>query len=433
MIVWLALPLELRLILLFVGGSIVGAAVNLAIERLRWNQGTSHAWFPDPERSSRAHWFDWLPVVGWFTWRRQAERYGRGFWLRPLLIELLTGAIFAGLYWWEVDQQGLLPPLLAVRRMPPGIWPAPGGVIIALHLMYQSHIILMALMIAATFIDIDDRVIPDSITLPGTLAGLILAGLVPWSLLPSAVFVWGAAPPVIEFLKHMSPEFWTPRWDGWPNRFSLYVGLACYWGWCFALLPRRWRGRHGVKRACQILLARLVREPISYLVLGLAIAGAIAIAIVWWIGEAHWAGLITALVGVAGGGGLVWAVRIVASVSLGKEAMGFGDVTLMAMIGAFLGWQTAVLIFFLAPLFAVLIGLANWIVRSDHEIPYGPFLCLAAAAAMAGWRDLWQWAGGRFFLPIWLMPLVLVFCLALMAILLGGMRLLGKLFRHDSD
>jgi hypothetical protein len=52
---------------------------------------------------------------------------------------------------------------------------------------------------------------------------------------------------------------------------------------------------------------------------------------------------------------------------------------------------------------------------------------------MAGWRDLWQWAGERFFLPIWLMPLVLVFCLALMAILLGGMRLLGKLFRHDSD
>jgi prepilin signal peptidase PulO-like enzyme (type II secretory pathway) len=227
----------------------------------------------------------------------------------------------------------------------------------------------------------------------------------------------------------MSPDWWSPRWDGFPVLMSLLIGLACYVGWCFALLPRHWRTRHGLGRACEIFCARIVREPITWLVLLLAVAGSLAIAGVWWIGGPHWAGLLTALVGLAGGGGLVWAVRIVGSVVLGKEAMGFGDVTLLAMIGTFLGWQTSVLIFFMAPLFALLVGLANWLLHSDHEIPYGPFLCLAALFAIVCWSDLWQWASERFFMPIWLMPLVLVVCLALMALLLGGMRLLGRLFR----
>jgi leader peptidase (prepilin peptidase)/N-methyltransferase len=422
-----------RLVLLFLLGSLVGGALNLAIDRFRWNLALRHAWFPDAQRRSPVTWIDCLPLVGWWTWRRHVDLYGRGFWLRPLLIELLTGTAFAGLYWWEVGQQGLLGPWFAAPVLPPGIWPAPGGNVVALHLMYESHLILLALMIVATFIDIDDRVIPDTITMPGTLAGLTLAAIVPWSLLPNMVVIVGAGPPIIDFLKLTSPDFWSPKWDGFPNMFSLYVGAACYAGWCFALLPRHWRPRHGWTRARQILCARLVREPISWLVLILAVVGIAGIAGVWWIGGPHWAGLITALVGMAAGGGLVWAVRIVGSVVLGKEAMGFGDVTLMAMIGAFLGWQTAVLVFFMAPLFALLIGLANWILRSDHEIPYGPFLCLAAMAAMVWWSDLWQWASERFFMPIWLMPLVLVFCLVLMAVLLGGMRLLGRLFRRSED
>jgi prepilin signal peptidase PulO-like enzyme (type II secretory pathway) len=427
----LAMPLELRLALLFLLGASVGAALNLAIERLRWDLRAAHPWFSDPDRPAPSGWLDRLPLLGWWSWRRQAQRYGRGFWVRPLFIELLTGGLFAGLYWWEVVRGGLLGPLFAARMMPPGIWPAPGGLLVALHLTYQSHLILLALMIVATFIDIDDRVIPDSVTIPGTLAGLTLAALTPWSLLPHQVIIVGAGPPEIEFLKFMSPDGWTPRWDGFPNRYSLSVGLMCYAGWCFALLPRHWRPRHGLKRACQVLCARVLREPISWLVLTLAILGSLAIAAVWWIGGPAWTGLLTALVGLAVGGGLVWAVRIVGSVVLGKEAMGFGDVTLLAMIGTFLGWQTAVLIFFMAPLFALLIGVANWVLRRDHEIPYGPFLCLAALAAIVWWADLWHWAHERFFTPIWLMPLVLVVCLVLMAALLGGMRLLGGLFRSS--
>jgi len=60
------------------------------------------------------------------------------------------------------------------------------------------------------------------------------------------------------------------------------------------------------------------------------------------------------------------------------ESMGGGDVKLLAMIGAFLGWPGALLTFFLAPFFGIVVGLINLIVKKDHTIPYGPFLSLAA-------------------------------------------------------
>jgi leader peptidase (prepilin peptidase)/N-methyltransferase len=64
------------------------------------------------------------------------------------------------------------------------------------------------------------------------------------------------------------------------------------------------------------------------------------------------------------------------------ESMGGGDVKLLAMIGAFLGWQAALITFFLAPFFGAAVGIANLIVKKDHTIPYGPFLSLAAVIAI---------------------------------------------------
>jgi leader peptidase (prepilin peptidase)/N-methyltransferase len=64
------------------------------------------------------------------------------------------------------------------------------------------------------------------------------------------------------------------------------------------------------------------------------------------------------------------------------ESMGGGDVKLLAMIGAFLGWQKALLTFFLAPFFGAIIGIVNLMVKKDHTIPYGPFLALAAIISL---------------------------------------------------
>lgn len=120
-------------------------------------------------------------------------------------------------------------------------------------------------------------------------------------------------------------------------------------------------------------------------------------------------GLGVGLLGWAVGGGLVWAVRVVAGLAFRREAMGFGDVTLLAMIGSFLGWQAAVLSFFLAPFF----GLAHALVKAlrmlakrltglkisaaDREIPFGPYLSLAALTLVLTWPWLWKgWARNVF-------------------------------------
>jgi leader peptidase (prepilin peptidase)/N-methyltransferase len=68
------------------------------------------------------------------------------------------------------------------------------------------------------------------------------------------------------------------------------------------------------------------------------------------------------------------------------ESMGGGDVKLLAMIGAFLGWQKVILTFFLAPFFGAAIGIINLIIRRQHTIAYGPFLSLAALISLL-WAD----------------------------------------------
>lgn len=68
------------------------------------------------------------------------------------------------------------------------------------------------------------------------------------------------------------------------------------------------------------------------------------------------------------------------------ESMGGGDVKLLAMIGAFLGWQKALITFFIAPFFGALIGILNLAIKKDHTIPYGPFLSLAAVISIF-WAD----------------------------------------------
>lgn len=60
------------------------------------------------------------------------------------------------------------------------------------------------------------------------------------------------------------------------------------------------------------------------------------------------------------------------------ESMGGGDIKLLAMIGAFVGWQRVLITFFIAPFFGAIIGIINLLIKKDHTIPYGPFLSIGA-------------------------------------------------------
>ncbi len=95
------------------------------------------------------------------------------------------------------------------------------------------------------------------------------------------------------------------------------------------------------------------------------------------------------LLGIFIGGGLIWLTGAFGKLLFKKEAMGFGDVKLMAMLGAFLGWKKIILAFFLAPFFGLIFGIISLIKTKSHYIPYGPFLSLAAFIAAVWGENLW--------------------------------------------
>ncbi|MCB9838115.1 MAG: A24 family peptidase [Phycisphaeraceae bacterium] len=91
------------------------------------------------------------------------------------------------------------------------------------------------------------------------------------------------------------------------------------------------------------------------------------------------------LFGLMIGGGAIWAIRIIGSLAFGKEAMGLGDVHLMASVGAVLGWIDPTIAFFVAPFSGIAWTIGAMLVaalRRDKTgalaaLPYGPHLAAA--------------------------------------------------------
>ena len=215
---WLfGLPLELRLAAIFAFGLILGGQLNRGIYRLAWSPRAIGPWSPPLPQAPARRWYDRIPVWGWLTLRRESALHGRSFWLRPALIELASGLGLAALYYFEVVQAALFPAA--------GLRPDPA----ALHAQYFCHVVLISLMAVATFIDFDEQTIPDEITVPGTVVGLVLAALLPlarpWVLVPTDYPRWGW---MVDHLHLTTPLDW-PGWldQGW----GLACGLAAFAGW----------------------------------------------------------------------------------------------------------------------------------------------------------------------------------------------------------
>jgi leader peptidase (prepilin peptidase)/N-methyltransferase len=90
------------------------------------------------------------------------------------------------------------------------------------------------------------------------------------------------------------------------------------------------------------------------------------------------ASLQVSIIGIFVAGGMIFLCGVIGKLILRKDAMGFGDVKLMGVIGGFIGWKLAVATFFLAPFFGLLFGIPRLISKRGKMIPYGPFLSLAA-------------------------------------------------------
>ncbi len=93
------------------------------------------------------------------------------------------------------------------------------------------------------------------------------------------------------------------------------------------------------------------------------------------------------LIGIAVGGGLLWAVAWAYQALRHHEGMGLGDVKLLAMIGGFQGWEAVLFTLMIGSLAGSVIGLAMVISKRQGfgmEIPFGPFLALGSFVYMLG-------------------------------------------------
>jgi leader peptidase (prepilin peptidase)/N-methyltransferase len=109
-----------------------------------------------------------------------------------------------------------------------------------------------------------------------------------------------------------------------------------------------------------------------------------------------WAGLVlslfgvfvdsaTSIIGAAAGYLSLWTVYQVFRLLTGKQGMGFGDFKLLALCGAWMGWQALPAIIVLSSLVGAVVGISLILVRGRDRnlpIPFGPYL------AAAGWLAL---------------------------------------------
>ena len=102
-------------------------------------------------------------------------------------------------------------------------------------------------------------------------------------------------------------------------------------------------------------------------------------------------GPMQAVIGCLVGGGFFYLIAILSVVLLKKEGMGGGDIKLIAMVGALLGWEKVLLTIFFASLLGSVIGLSLILLRvvsRRDPIPFGPFLAVGAMTALFFGDDL---------------------------------------------
>ncbi len=99
------------------------------------------------------------------------------------------------------------------------------------------------------------------------------------------------------------------------------------------------------------------------------------------------------------GGGSLFLIAIIGSAILKKDAMGGGDIKLLAFVGLILGIQLTLLTLFLASLIGTLYGLLLILLRRYNRnkyIPFGPFIAAGSLIAYL-WGDTWiEWYANRF-------------------------------------
>lgn len=112
------------------------------------------------------------------------------------------------------------------------------------------------------------------------------------------------------------------------------------------------------------------------------------------------ASLVGAVIGALLGGGSLWFTGWAWEKLRGVEAMGLGDVKMMFMVGAYLGWRLTILNLFLGVFSGSIIGIALMLRQGKRDmkmlLPFGIFLGIGAIAALLIGAQIVEWYAGQF-------------------------------------
>ncbi len=252
----------------FIFGLVIGSFLNVCIYRVP--RGLSIVRPPSACPICKTSIRPWenIPLLSYIFLKGKCRGCGELISLRYPLVELINGLFY----------------LWAVRYFGPG-W----------HLLFLCA--FLSAMVVITFIDLDFQIIPDVITLPGILIGVLGASL---------------------FL---------------PDPFTLF--------------------------------AADISSPLLRV------------------------GLINSLIGLFLGGGLFYLIAV-----LSRGGMGGGDIKMMAMVGAFMGWKSVLLTTFLGSLTGSIVGIFLMLVKGKSrkmKIPFGPFLAFGAIITLFFGGRILRW------------------------------------------
>lgn len=363
--------LELSFLLIaFSMGACIGSFLNVVIYRVPLGMSVDkprRSFCPSCKTQIPMHLN--IPLFTWLMLRGKCKWCGGEIAFRYFLVEFLTAICFMAVWKNSIDTVGL------------------GGVV--------ALWVLVALLISATFIDIDHFIIPDSITIGGLVVGLIASFCFPKLHYPfHEEVMWrglvqGCIGAAIGFamlylvvllgkfafgkIKHQFDEpavFKISQPDGEEEAIIIQLGEHKYeWGDVFY---RDWDRLEVDLTELQLDgKDREVKEEFRVVGDGLMIDGEKV--------DLESVKVVT--------GKCTRAV-------VPREAMGFGDVKFIAMIGAFLGWQAILFTIFAASIIGAVIGLAQKALAKEEwsrPLPFGPYLALGAFLWVFTGPFVWQW------------------------------------------
>ena len=244
-------------------GLCLGSFLNVCIYRIPLNKSIVHPPSSCPHCGARISYYDNIPVISYLLLLGRCRKCKASVSLRYPLVEILMAVLSLALF-----------------------------IKFGQHYQYFLFLLFAGTLLALSFIDLDHKILPDVLTLPGILAG-----------------------------------------------------------WAVSFLP----------------------------------------------GGIYWS---DSLIGSAAGGGALYLVAYGYARITGREGLGGGDIKLLAMIGAWLGWKSLPLIVLMSSLSGAIIGSIFILVGGKGartQIPFGPFLSLGALSYLFFGREISIWYFGLFF------------------------------------